>query len=66
MRDRDWIECNIIGNPCRVQIDANSIEGEPVENYMRHTPIRDRSGELWMPGKCPQEIHGDKQGVKKQ
>jgi hypothetical protein len=49
-RDRNWIEYTVLSSPCRKQIDANKIDGEPQENYTRHTPQGDRSGELWMPG----------------
>lgn len=49
-RDRNWIEYTVLSSPCRKQIDANKIEGEPKENYTRHTPAGDRSGEIWLPG----------------
>ena len=50
MRDRNWIEVNTLESPSRIEVDANSIKGEPRENYARHTPPHDRSGELWLPG----------------
>lgn len=50
MRDRMWIEFTCLFDAVRRQIDANKIQGEPIERYMRHTPPLDRSGELWMPG----------------
>lgn len=53
MRDRNWIEINQLEHPYRVQVDANMIDGEPRDSYMRHTPPNDMSGQLWMPGPSP-------------
>ena len=53
MRDRSWIETIILRTGVRQQFDTNAIKGEPEENWTRHTPPQDPSGELWLPG-----IHG--------
>lgn len=55
MRDRRWIEYDDLRTGCRVQIDANKIEGESIDQYARHTPPGDRSGELWLPGRQPSD-----------
>lgn len=49
-RDRNWVEITTFGMSQRVEFDANKIDGEPESGFIRHTPIGDRSGALWMPG----------------
>lgn len=49
-RNRCWLEVSVLDLPCRVEVDANAISGEPEESCARHTPPGDRSGELWLPG----------------
>lgn len=55
-RDRNWIELNRLEDAARWAVDANAIEGEPEEDCVRHCPIGDRSGQLWLPGPPPDTV----------